>query len=94
VTWVGERADSFLSDYQARDNVYTGELAVDSVGNFLALRVSSTAAIGAYLAPKGQLSPTSNMPALAGVYRFPAIAVITRRAYLAWTGWNYGGATC
>ncbi len=75
VAWVGERNDGFLSDYQARDNAYSGELALDSEGRFLALRVRSTAAVGAYLAPKGQLSPTSNMPALAGVYRLPAIHV-------------------
>lgn len=73
VAWMGERADSFLSDYQARDNVYTGELALDADYKFLALRVTSIAAIGAYLAPKGQLSPTANMPALAGVYRLPCI---------------------
>ncbi len=73
VAWMGERADGFLSDYQARDNVYRAEIALDAEHRFLALRVTSIAAVGAYLAPKGQLSPTSNMPALAGVYRFPAI---------------------
>jgi carbon-monoxide dehydrogenase large subunit len=73
VAWMGERADGYLSDYHARDNVYTGELALDAEHRFLALRVTSTAAVGAYLAPKGELSPTSNMPALAGVYRLPAI---------------------
>ena len=75
VAWIGERSDGFLSDYQARDNVYTAELALDAEYRFLALRVNSIAAIGAYLAPKGQLSPTANMPALAGVYRLPAIHV-------------------
>ena len=73
VAWMGERADGFVSDYQARDNVYEGALALDSEYRFMALHVTSTAAMGAYLAPKGQLSPTSNMPALAGVYRLPAI---------------------
>ena len=73
--WIGERIDGFLSDYQARDNVSLGELALDDTGKFLALRVTTTAALGAYLAPKGQLSPTSNIPALAGVYRLPQIAV-------------------
>ncbi len=73
VAWMGERADGFLTDYHARDNVYSAEIALDAEHRFLALRVTSTAAVGAYLAPKGQLSPTSNMPALAGVYRFPAI---------------------
>jgi aerobic carbon-monoxide dehydrogenase large subunit len=75
VAWVGERGDGFLSDYHARDNETTGELAVDAEGRFLALRVTTLAAIGAYLAPKGQLSPTTNTPALAGVYRLPYIHV-------------------
>ena len=75
VAWIGDRGDGFLSDYQARDNVYTAELALDAGYRFLGLRVLSTAAVGAYLAPKGQLSPTSNTPALAGVYRLPAIHV-------------------
>jgi len=75
VSWVGGRSDGFLSDYQARDNVAEAELAVDAAGNFTGLRVRSTAAIGAYLAPTGQLSPTTNTPVLAGVYRFPCIHV-------------------
>jgi carbon-monoxide dehydrogenase large subunit len=81
VAWIGERADGFVSDYQARDNVYTAELALDAEYRFLALRVRSVAAIGAYLAPKGQLSPTSNMPALAGVYRLPAVHVQVTGAF-------------
>jgi carbon-monoxide dehydrogenase large subunit len=75
VAWIGGRNDSFLSDYQARDNVSDAELAMDAAGNFLALRVRTLSAIGAYLAPKGQLSPTSNTPVLAGVYRLPFIHV-------------------
>ncbi len=75
VAWIGDRSDGFVSDYQARDNVSAAELALDADGTFLALRVRTEAAIGAYLAPKGQLSPTSNTPALAGVYRLPAIFV-------------------
>ena len=75
VAWIGGGSDAFVSDYQARDNVSLGELALDADGNFLALRVTSTAAVGAYLAPKGQLSPTSNTQALAGVYRIPAMHV-------------------
>jgi carbon-monoxide dehydrogenase large subunit len=75
VGWLGERSDSFLSDYQARDNISIGELALDAQGRFLAMRVATTAAIGAWLAPEGQLSPTVNTPALAGVYRLPCIHV-------------------
>ncbi len=81
VAWIGERGDGFVSDYQARDNVSVGELALDAEGRFLALRVSTVAAVGAYLAPAGQLSPTANTPALAGVYRLPAIHVAVTGAY-------------
>ena len=81
VAWMGERADGFVSDYQARDNVYTGSLALDAEYRFLGLRVTSVAALGAYLAPKGQLSPTANTPALAGVYRLPCIHVAVKGVF-------------
>ncbi|MBI1776736.1 MAG: xanthine dehydrogenase family protein molybdopterin-binding subunit [Proteobacteria bacterium] len=75
VKWVGERGDAFLTDYHGRDNIWVGELALDRDGNFLALRASSIANLGAYLAPRGMSSPVMNTPALAGVYRTPAIHV-------------------
>lgn len=72
VKWMSTRTEAFLSDAQARDNVTEAELALDSDGNFLGLRVTTLAAIGAYL--------QHNMPAfvlnagtLAGTYRTPAI---------------------
>jgi carbon-monoxide dehydrogenase large subunit len=75
VKWMGERSEAFLGDYMGRDNVSLGELAFDGEGRILAFRVTTTANLGAYLAPEGPLSPTSNTPALAGVYRIPAIHV-------------------
>ena len=72
VKWMSTRTEAFLSDAQGRDNVTEAELALDKNGHFLALRVKTIAAIGAYLQP--------NMPAfflnagtLAGTYRTPAI---------------------
>jgi carbon-monoxide dehydrogenase large subunit len=74
VKWVSTRTEAFLSDAQARDHVTDAELALDQDGRFLALRVTSTVAIGAYL--------QATMPAfrfnagsVAGVYRTPAIHV-------------------
>lgn len=75
VAWLGSRADGFLGDYQARDNVSDVELALDADFRFTALSVRTLAAIGAHLAPEGALSPTANTPALAGVYALPAIHV-------------------
>ncbi len=74
VKWMSTRTEAFLSDAQARDNVTEAELALDKDGHFLAMRVKTVAAIGAYL--------QNNMPAfilnagtLAGVYRIPAMHV-------------------
>jgi len=74
VKWISTRTEAFLSDAQGRDNVTDAELALDGESRFLALRVKTAAAIGAYL--------QNNMPAfflnagtLAGTYRTPAIYV-------------------
>ena len=75
VRWIAERSEAFLGDYMGRDNLTRGELALDKEGRILALRVATTANLGAYLAPEGPLSPTTNTTALSGVYRTPAIHV-------------------
>jgi carbon-monoxide dehydrogenase large subunit len=74
VKWISTRTEAFLSDPQGRDNVTEAELALDKDGHFLAMKVKTVAAIGAYL--------QNNMPAfflnagtLAGTYRTPAIFV-------------------
>jgi carbon-monoxide dehydrogenase large subunit len=74
VKWISTRTEAFLSDPQGRDNVTEAELALDKDGRFLAMKVKTVAAIGAYL--------QHNMPAfflnagsLAGTYRTPAIYV-------------------
>ena len=49
VKWISTRTEAFLSDAQGRDNIIDAELALDGDGKFLAMRVSLTAAVGAYL---------------------------------------------
>jgi aerobic carbon-monoxide dehydrogenase large subunit len=72
VKWTSTRSESFLCDAQARDNVTDAELALDKDGNFLAMRVTTLASIGAYL-QTGMQAFTGNIGTLAGVYRTPAI---------------------
>jgi carbon-monoxide dehydrogenase large subunit len=74
VKWISTRTEAFLSDAQARDNVTEAELALDKDGNFLALRVKTIAAIGAYL-QHAMPAFMMNAGTLAGVYRTPAIHV-------------------
>ena len=49
VKWMGDRSESFLSDYAGRDNITTAELALDKQGKFLGFRVNTLAGLGAYI---------------------------------------------
>jgi carbon-monoxide dehydrogenase large subunit len=74
VKWTAERSESFISDAHGRDHLSHAELALDGEGNFLGLRVSTLANLGAYLSTFGPAVPTYLYATLlAGCYRTPAI---------------------
>jgi carbon-monoxide dehydrogenase large subunit len=76
VKWIAGRNESFLSDTQGRDHRTSAELAVGADGIFQALKVSTTADIGAYVSTFGAAIPGPIYSALlAGVYRTPAVFV-------------------
>jgi len=76
VKWTGERTEIFLSDVQARDNVSLAELALDPDGRFLAIRVTTHAAMGAYLSNFGPFIPTeAGTHMVTGLYDIPAAYV-------------------
>jgi aerobic carbon-monoxide dehydrogenase large subunit len=74
VKWTAERTESFLSDAHGRDHVTTAELALDKNGKFLAMRVRTTANVGAYLSTFASCVPTILYATLlAGQYTTPLI---------------------
>ncbi len=74
VKWTADRSESFVSDAHGRDHVSHAELAMDANGNFLGLRVSTIANLGAYLSTFSTSVPTYLYATLlAGVYKTPAI---------------------
>ena len=74
IKWTAERSESFLSDAHGRDHVTHAELALDKDGKFLAMRVHTTAAMGAYLSTFASCIPTILYATLlAGQYTTPAI---------------------
>ncbi len=76
VKWTAERSESFVSDAHGRDHVTKAELAMDKNGRFLALRVTTTANMGAYLSTFASAIPTILYATLlAGQYTTPAIYV-------------------
>jgi aerobic carbon-monoxide dehydrogenase large subunit len=74
VKWTSDRSEAFLSDAHGRDHVTTAELALDKDGKFLAMRVRTTANLGAYLSTFASCIPTILYATLlAGQYKTPQI---------------------
>jgi len=74
VKWTAERSESFVSDAHGRDHHTVAEMAMDKDGKFLAMRVHTTANLGAYLSTFSTCIPTILYATLlAGQYTTPAI---------------------
>jgi len=74
IKWTADRSEAFLSDAHGRDHVTHAELALDKDGRFLAMRVQTVAAMGAYLSTFASCIPTILYATLlAGQYTTPAI---------------------
>jgi aerobic carbon-monoxide dehydrogenase large subunit len=76
VKWTDERSTSFLSDSQGRAQLIHAELALDSEGRFLAVRLNGYGNLGAYITgvSPGPLSLNTGKN-LASVYRTPLLSV-------------------
>ncbi len=74
VKWAADRGEAFVCDTQGRDNITTGELAIDADGKFIALRTRNIAGMGAYLSTFAPFIPTfAGTGVLSSVYGFKAI---------------------
>jgi len=79
VKWTDERSGSFVSDSHGRNHDVLGELALDADGNFLAVRLTSHANVGAFLSPVAPMPGTLNaVKNVQGMYRTPLIEVSTK----------------
>ncbi|WP_376091391.1 xanthine dehydrogenase family protein molybdopterin-binding subunit [Roseomonas sp. CCTCC AB2023176] len=74
VKWTSDRTEAFMSDAHGRDHVTRAQLALDENGIFLGLKVSTKAAMGAYLSTFAPAVPTYLYATLlAGCYRTPVV---------------------
>jgi carbon-monoxide dehydrogenase large subunit len=82
VKWTADRSEAFLSDAHGRDHVTSAELALDKDGKFLAMRVKTTANLGAYLSTFASCIPTILYATLlAGQYKTPQIYCEVRAVF-------------
>ncbi len=81
VRWFDDRSGAFLSDFQGRDSICDGELALDANGAILAVKLDVIGHAGAYVMAAGPMVPSvsinKNLPS---VYRVPMQKVRSRVA--------------
>ncbi|OYU37848.1 MAG: carbon monoxide dehydrogenase [Pseudorhodobacter sp. PARRP1] len=75
VKWVPSRSEAFLSDFQGRDHMASGEMAFDAEGHILGLRATTRHNLGCRLGPATGVSPFLSARMLAGPYVLPAAHV-------------------
>jgi aerobic carbon-monoxide dehydrogenase large subunit len=74
VKWTADRSESFVTDAHGRDHVTHAELALDSSGKILAMRVKTIANLGGYMSTFSSSVPTYLYGTLlSGQYDIPQI---------------------
>ena len=81
VGWLADRSEHFVGDAQGRDNVTTAEMALDSEGRFLALRVDILGNLGAYLSQFGPYIPWLGASMATGTYHIDVLYARVRGIY-------------
>ena len=81
VKWVSTRSEALLGDAQGRDQVVTGELALDERGKILGLRVTALHAMGSHVFGAAMVVPLFAMRLAPGVYQVPAVHAVARAVF-------------
>jgi aerobic carbon-monoxide dehydrogenase large subunit len=87
VKWISSRSEGLLTDTHGRDQIVTGEMALDEDGHILALRAHSLTILGGNISGAGIIPSLSALQMIPQVYKVPAVhftgqAVFTNTAPL------------
>jgi aerobic carbon-monoxide dehydrogenase large subunit len=78
VKWVSTRSEALLGDAQGRDQVVSGELALDEGGKILGMRVNALHAMGSHVFGASMVVPLFAIRLAPGVYQVPAVHAVAR----------------
>jgi len=81
VRWVSTRSEGLLGDTQGRDQIVTGELALDDRGKIQGLRVNALHAMGSHVFGAAVVVPLYALRLAPGVYRIPAVHAVGRAVF-------------
>ena len=76
VKWVSTRSEALLGDSHGRDQVVTGELALDEHGKILGMRVNALHAMGSHVFGASFVVPLFALRLAPGVYQIPAVHAV------------------
>jgi len=78
VKWTATRSESLLGDAHGRDQVVTGELALDEQGKILGMRMNALHAAGSHLFEASVVVPLFALKLAPGVYNIPAVFAVAQ----------------
>ena len=78
VKWIADRSESFLADFNGRDQLADAEMAFDAGGKILGFRVTTHHNLGCQVGPSGAHPPLIGARMLSGVYAIPAMHATVR----------------
>jgi len=78
VKWVSTRSEAFLGDSHGRDQVVSGELALDEHGKISGLRVDALHGMGSHVFDASIVVPLFALKLAPGVYDIPAVHAVGR----------------
>jgi carbon-monoxide dehydrogenase large subunit len=81
VKWTASRSESMLGDDHGREQVVTGEMALDENGRILAIRSQAIHAVGAYLTNAAVVPVLYALKLVPNVYAVPAVHVSNRAIF-------------
>jgi carbon-monoxide dehydrogenase large subunit len=81
VKWVASRSDSLMGDTHGRDQVVTGQMALDANGKILGIRVDSLHAFGAYVVSAAAAPLAFSMRFVPSVYDVKAFFGFNRGVF-------------
>ena len=81
VKWVSTRSEALLGDSQGRDQIVTGELALDERGKVLGMRVNALHAMGSHVFGASMVVPLFAMRLAPGVYQIPAVHCVGKAVF-------------
>jgi len=81
VKWTATRSESLLGDDHGRDQVVTGEMALDENGKILAIRAQALHAVGAFVSGAAVVPVVYSLKLIPNVYAVPAMHVASRAVF-------------